>query len=796
MTTPLQKNNPAYQACLDEGVRQASTLIQQWCSRLLDALSARSLTISEGADRHPVNHAVVTLMRNRMVMAQDFVAELKQAMSDDALLIPPPQIGKPLRALSTLKFDDLELMGDHQVQETVERARLQEIVRLTCGVALSGFSARLSTVQGFGMVKADRNPLRPDIVLQALLKVLEALPIASDVRFCLLAEGAQLMGDGLQSFYLAMDDFLLRQGVAPAAYGVIAAPESQSGKAAQAPQAPDAAYATKAYGLQGDLPPTLRTTVDAGSVAPSEAVTLANRKKLLTLDHLHHLLVGDYDAFKGRSSGFSSLSPEGRVSDFSPTLPAAFDVLLELKEKGAGASSKGKERPVPPPPVAQLRAHLKTESRSLGQSLAVEVVGLMIEQITQDERLLEPVRQVIANAESAFLRLAATDTRFFSDKAHPARKLLDTITSASLAYASEAAPGFTGFMKNLRMMALSLTDADASDAQHFATLLQEFERKQASSTPEYRQAELRAVQALLQAEQRNLLADKIAADIRRRPDWRGGNPVIGAFLTGPWAQVMAKERLLAQEGDQEAQKGIFNRLPGNLLWSVDLAQTAGQRQRLLQLIPVLLKSLRDGLVSVDYPLAQAEAVFQELMTLHQAGLRAPAEVPSGVPAPTPAPPPAPAPAMTNRHVPDKTSAPAARSWMSPPWLAPTEAEHSGFMEDWDTSIYADDPPAPGPSAAAPPTVDAAPEWKEGVWVEMLVDTQWLRAQLSWISPQRTLYMFTSEGGRKHSMTDRVLHHLLTLGFVKVISDQGVLERALNSVARTAMRNSLEGNGGF
>jgi len=57
-------------------------------------------------------------------------------------------------------------------------------------------------------------------------------------------------------------------------------------------------------------------------------------------------------------------------------------------------------------------------------------------------------------------------------------------------------------------------------------------------------------------------------------------------------------------------------------------------------------------------------------------------------------------------------------------------------------------------------------------------------------------MFTSEGGHKHSMTHRVLHHLLTLGFVKLISDQGVLERALNSVARTAMRNSMEGDDNF
>ena len=71
-----------------------------------------------------------------------------------------------------------------------------------------------------------------------------------------------------------------------------------------------------------------------------------------------------------------------------------------------------------------------------------------------------------------------------------------------------------------------------------------------------------------------------------------------------------------------------------------------------------------------------------------------------------------------------------------------------------------------------------------------MDMQWLRAQLTWVSPHNTLFMFTSEGGRKHSMTSRVLAHLLELKMVKVVSQQGVLDGALDSVAQAAMRNSL------
>jgi len=63
-------------------------------------------------------------------------------------------------------------------------------------------------------------------------------------------------------------------------------------------------------------------------------------------------------------------------------------------------------------------------------------------------------------------------------------------------------------------------------------------------------------------------------------------------------------------------------------------------------------------------------------------------------------------------------------------------------------------------------------------------------------PHNTLYMFTSEGGRKHSMTIRVLRHLLGMDLVKVVSQQGVLDGALDGVARTAMQNSVQGKGRF
>ena len=105
-------------------------------------------------------------------------------------------------------------------------------------------------------------------------------------------------------------------------------------------------------------------------------------------------------------------------------------------------------------------------------------------------------------------------------------------------------------------------------------------------------------------------------------------------------------------------------------------------------------------------------------------------------------------------------------------------------------------PAGSQPDAAAVTPDENLPLKIGDWVELLSDLRWLRAQLSWISPQNTLFMFTSEGGRSHSMTSRVLSHLLKLNLVKIVNQHNVLDGALNSVTATAIRNSVDGSAGW
>ena len=52
--------------------------------------------------------------------------------------------------------------------------------------------------------------------------------------------------------------------------------------------------------------------------------------------------------------------------------------------------------------------------------------------------------------------------------------------------------------------------------------------------------------------------------------------------------------------------------------------------------------------------------------------------------------------------------------------------------------------------------------RTGTWVELKVESDWVRVQLTWASPHRLLFMFT-QGDRTRSMTYRRLQHMLAEG---------------------------------
>ena len=728
-----------YRSCIKEAASRGHTLMQRLVARCVKSMAQRATMMHETQERKLLTEAARILMKHQEALCESYpqalLAEFAQAIA-----------GAKARS-SALSFDSLELMGEEQLQESVDVVRTQQAVAHAVEAELKDLTALVCAAQGLQTVQPERNPLRPDVFVRALRTVTMQSPIPASVRNRWMQHLGEDLGPELARLYAELSQLLRDQGVVPAGY-------------------------TVAPGRDASAAPS-RTTGGSGP-APSALLNMRELRRLLS-GQFEHSANSFAEKFERE---FEAGAPAGNPPEFSVTVPAAFEALQEMQQVDQVMSRLLQREAGPSAPltaIAAVREQMRQAATSPGQALGLEVVNLMVENIAGDSRLLPPIQQAVRALEPPLLRLVFDDPRFFSDKNHPARRLLEQMTQRSLAWSAVDAPGFAAFHEPLQQAVEVLAAARVPGGEPFEFALDSLEEAWSEPHQRERRHRQKAVQALLHAEQRNLLASKISRQLRDRPDVAGAAREVSGFVTGPWAQVIAQARLADPAGASDP--GGYNGLLADLLWSAQPLLASGNRSRLSRIAPRLLEKVREGLASIDYPVSETERFVDLLVVMQQRAL---------VPA-------AAQPAPLTREELDSWFATESGD-ASSPWLAPREAQESGFMQT-EQSVPTQPQTQPGATGAQ------RPDWLEavatlgddglqpGAWVEMLVDELWNRLQLTWASPHGTLYMFSDAAGKTHSMTRRLLDQLVATQRLRLVSDQAMVEVALDAVAQAAANNS-------
>ena len=707
---------PSLHECIEAVLLQADSLMAD----VLEGLAAStSKTTGKGAFRdHSILSKTVTdlLSSQASALKQTFMAQLRLGVYHSG--------SQDFAEQPLVRFEDLQLLDSKQIDASIEFALAQQEVSRCVDDVLPSLNALISSLLGWITVQPQLNPLKPDVFVRALQACLVQYAPDEQARAALITPAAGLLGVGLRQLYREICDWLLSQGVEPAT--------------------------------------PVGTPVGSGSATGGKgAIQSSVARTLLTLDKLRRLLSGEFDSGLG-------------TQNFLHTVPASFDLLEDMKlvepmmRRLAQRASLPTEGEMKADVSGQQIVREQTQSRQLGQQLGEEVVRMMLDNLMQDERLLPKVRELIKKLEPVLLVLSQSDPRFFSERQHPARQFLDRLTHRSLGYTSENSESFYRFLKSLSD-AVGVLTGGAGEAATFARVLRELEEGWDSDESVQRQQHEEAARALLHAEQRNLLAQRLADDFHERQKNRDIPELVANFLRGPWAQVVAQSQLDCVDGS--ADPGAYLALVDDLIWSVQSDLARRNLARLVQLVPNLLVKLRHGLQTIQYPEERIPVFFDGLISLHEQVF----DARRGSPVLESADP-------TFQEIGDTIEevAPPGVPDATGFWIADDEALESGYLVE--------DVEAPVEAAQRPWSVG---DLSTGVWVELMVEGVWLRAQLTWASPHRTLFMFVSHGGLAHSMSRRTMERLRMQGKVRVVSDGQVVGNALDAVAQTALQNDLD-----
>ena len=648
------------------------------------------------------------------------------------------------RVNPSVKFDDFQFLDEDQLDANIEFALTQQEVVMAVDDVLPLLNGLVSSLMGWVTVQGALNPLKPEVFIFALRESVASQVESEDARAAVITLAAGALGMSLRVLYRELTEWLRSQGVEPV--GTLAP-------------------------LGGGI---------GSYVKPAESSVT---RTMLTLDKLRRLFSGELDP-----------GPQGGVKDFMHTVPASFVALEDMKlvepmmkRLVDRASQPGYTPGRPELSAGDAKAirRDRTHSKRLGRQLGEEVVRMMLENLMQDRRLMPKIRQSLKSLEPVLIRLSQRDPRFFSERQHPARQFMDRITSRSLAFPLEEDPRFVRFHKAMEN-SVSVLDGGEGDAASFTRVLRKLEEGWAKDEQEQRHRAEEAARALLHAEQRNLLAERMASDFAQRVKDKKVPDMVVNFLQGPWAQVVAESQLQCVDGTVD--NGGYLSLVDDLIWSVQLKLARRNRAKLVSMVPGMLIIMRQGLQLISYPEERVPVFFDALITFHEQAFEVIKQVNANTP-PL---------ANTSDESPEARVATdmAVNDFMDdvvglmPPdalWMADDEAADSGYLQDSDSRL-------PEIQDVHQPIEDdveqiwTAQSLVTGSWVDLALAGQWVRAQLTWASPHRTLFMFISGSGMAHSMSRRTMERLKDKGLIRFVSDGRVLDNALDAVAQAALRS--------
>ena len=344
-----------------------------------------------------------------------------------------------------------------------------------------------------------------------------------------------------------------------------------------------------------------------------------------------------------------------------------------------------------------IRAAIDDKVVSSTDKITMDVIGLLFDYIFRDPSIPEELRSLFTRLQVPILKTALLDRSFFSDRKHPARRLLDHLAGAAI-----GATGDAGYRAAFELTAAGVIEEVCRDFQVDVGVFDIADRK----VQEFVDAEAQKgagalgteVAAALAAEEGEADRSAVRALIRDKLSGLDVPFDVRSFSETIWADYLTSVRMAHGTSSDEWRRGV--RTLDDLLWSLTAKERTAQKARLAKLVPGMIRNLRAGAAAVNVGDERVKPLLDAMYQVHMAAIK---------------------PASTESA--DVAQPPAATSAANAEAGAPVGAA------------------APAPRIAN--VHDFVAEMVVGTWLAFGRGDKTVNARLSWISPMRSKYLFTT-----------------------------------------------------
>jgi len=637
---------------------------------------------------------------------------------------------------------ELTLVADDDLEERIAVRDMSRKLEAACETELFPLSQRMGFLLERPDLDDEANPLAPATVCAALKDACDQINASFKVRLALLRQLERYAEVELQGLYRDVNVHLVERRILPdVRHGVRRAaptvPKVTPPSAAALPTPP--APPGNPQDIFGTLAQLLGSAMPGGVAAPGGVGVPGMPPGSFSPGQAGAAMAG---LAAGQAGGAGTVS-----------VPASFLTELTRMQEGPVAAALAPGA-MPVNVLKGLRASPQSASLPTIDAMTMDIVSMLFDYIFEDRHIPDAVKAWLARLQIPTLKVALLDKNFFSSKAHPARQLIDRLAECAIGLDAGAADG-AGCIALVESVVQRILDEFETDLEIFGSQLarvEEFieERKRAEEQIVERSARL------VEERERVEIARAFAEDeVERRlavSTWVP--PVVRDMLGTAWVQALAGARC---EGEGSPAWQALVKTMEDLVWSVEPKVQADDRKRLVAMLPGLIKSVLEGLRRAQMDDAARDAFLGALVDCHAAavksGLRGMAALPEPPVAPRPA-----DPSIARETVP------------------------AGDIHVEEIRLR-----TPRGGGAVRNVFTRTGIWtnlQRGTWVEFGGrEAGAQRARLTWISPNKGVYLFTNPLATKGavSISPEALAEQMRLGEARVLDDAPLMDRAVGSM---------------
>lgn len=526
--------------------------------RMLDLADDALFDMSSRADSDEAQQLYFGTMRNLRLRRQDMEVALTDAMNRnfDRFMrgVPLSEAGG-----STGEFDEdsLSLVDDDAVEEMVAVKNMAARAENRFYQALYEITVRLGALTKREELGELEHPLSPLELGKAFTSALDPLDLVLQAKLTVLKLFEKHVMGQLGLVYGTINQYLIGEGVLPKVKRAVRKGAGGQGGAAG----------------EGLLPEEL---MEAGT----------NAAKFLAFMPPSANLVGALSDMQG------FMSEQGYPVEMTPEQIGIH--ILDLYRRSLDGSAD-------PSAVA---ADEKT----------INMVSTIFEYILEDRQVADPIKALLARLQIPMLKLALVDRGFFGMKKHPARKLLNAMAAASAGWAD----GTDRELEELTAKVAEVVDAVLAqfetDPSVFEVLLEDFNKFVAAREERASIFEERARKTIEGKERVEFARRRTEAWIEMWAGRENVPPFIAEFLRDTWKTTLLMT--MHRYGEDSPEWAARIKTVNNLLWSIIPKKTAKGGRLLVEMLPGIIKELREGMEEASAHPATMEVFFSKLAKLH------------------------------------------------------------------------------------------------------------------------------------------------------------------------------------